>query len=81
MDYFTLQDCFDIAECPNIVSRSTWGGAPPLEVLYQTVPVKYVIITQTEGEECTDEFKCIETVEAIRYNDMENKNHHDIDYK
>lgn len=67
--------------CPTIVSKIRWGARIPLEIDYQIIPVKNVVIHHTVTEKCSTEDDCASILRSIQNFHMENLEFHDIGYK
>lgn len=68
------------SKCPEIITRTRWGGRIPLEVDYSLIPIEYVIVHHTVTPTCSNEKTCSEMIKSIQNFHMENLEFHDIGY-
>jgi peptidoglycan recognition protein len=69
-----------ILACPRIVSRAEWGARPPLEEIYQAVPVPYVVIHHGASAPCFDQASCSSMVQVYQNLHMDTNGWPDIGY-
>lgn len=68
-------------DCPKIISRKRWGSQAAKSVVYQIVPVKYVVIHHTVTPSCNTTLKCsnlLLNMQNYHINDLKGD---DIPYK
>uniref|UniRef100_A0A1B0GQR6 Peptidoglycan recognition protein family domain-containing protein n=1 Tax=Phlebotomus papatasi TaxID=29031 RepID=A0A1B0GQR6_PHLPP len=70
----------NVASCPEILSKRSWGGRDPIKVFYTILPIEYVIVHHTVSNPCNMERKCIPLVKNIQDYHMNELKLDDIGY-
>lgn len=79
--FMILDETVSQLNCPAIISRKKWGSQSPKNVVYQTFPVKYVIINHTVTSRCDTKLKCSNILLGIQNFSKNEQGADDIPYK
>ena len=71
--------CSD-GKCPDIVSRSDWGGRVPDNLFYMPGPASHVIIHHTRGDSCATQRQCTDILHSIQDFHMDNNGWYEPSY-
>ncbi|XP_014609326.1 PREDICTED: peptidoglycan-recognition protein 2-like [Polistes canadensis] len=78
--FLILHVSYTNGDCPNIISKSAWGGRGPKGINYLILPLPNVIIHHTVTPECNTQSECSRRVQSIQSYHMDTLGWHDIGY-